>query len=95
MNTKKKQRKTFKPIDIIYKPTKKIEIEPICYFSDYLSKAFSSLYSDGKRGLKRAHKVHQCCYCNKYFLMETRQKTHIQNCTGKPGKFIILTANVE
>ena len=57
-NTKKKQRKTFKPIDIIYKTTKKIEIETICYFSDDLSKAFLSVYSDGKRGLKRAHKVH-------------------------------------
>ena len=28
----KKQRKLFKPIDIIYKPTKSIEIEPLCFF---------------------------------------------------------------
>ena len=28
----KKQRKLFKPIDIIYKPTKRIEIEPLCFF---------------------------------------------------------------
>ena len=28
----KKQRKLFKPIDIIYKPTKHIEIEPLCFF---------------------------------------------------------------
>ena len=56
-------------------------MEPICY----LSKAFSSLYSDGKRGVKRAHKVHKCYYSNKYFITETRQKRHIQNCTGKPG----------
>ena len=27
----RKQRKKFKPIDIIYKPTKLIEIEPLCY----------------------------------------------------------------
>ena len=45
---KKKQRKIFKPIDIIYKPTKPIEIEPLCYFSDAISKAYSSLYSEGK-----------------------------------------------
>ena len=29
----RKQRKNFKPIDIIYKPTKYIEIEPLCYYS--------------------------------------------------------------
>ena len=32
----------FKPIDIIYKPTKRIEIEPLCYFSDDISKAYSN-----------------------------------------------------
>ena len=42
---KKKQRKLFKPIDIIYKPTKHIEIEPFCSFSNDLSKAYSSSYS--------------------------------------------------
>ena len=45
----KKQRKLFKPIDIIYKPTKRIEIEPLCFFSSDLSKAYSSLYSSGKK----------------------------------------------
>ena len=28
----KQQRKLFKPIDIIYKPTNSIEIEPLCFF---------------------------------------------------------------
>ena len=37
-----KPRKMFKPIDIIYKPTKRIEIEPLCYFSDDISKAYSN-----------------------------------------------------
>ena len=45
----KKQRKMFKPIDIIYKPTKCIEIEPLCYFSDGISKTYSSLHSKGKK----------------------------------------------
>ena len=34
----KKQRKLFKPVDIIYKPTKRIEIEPLCFFSGDMSK---------------------------------------------------------
>ena len=41
----KEQRKLFKPIYIIYKPTKHIEMEPLCYFSEDISKAYSSLYS--------------------------------------------------
>ena len=45
----KNQRKMLKAIDIIYKPTKRIEIESLCYFSDDISKAYSSLYSKGKR----------------------------------------------
>ena len=56
----KNKKKIFKPIDVIYKPTKKIEMEPVCYFSEDISKAYSSLHSEGKRGLKRAHKVYQC-----------------------------------
>ena len=81
----KKQRKLFKPIDIIYKPTKPIEIEPLCYFSEDISKAYSSLHSKGKKGWSRAHKAYQCYYCNKFFIVETRQKWHMENCSGKPG----------
>ena len=33
----RKQRKKFKPINIIYKPTKHIETEPLCYFSEKLT----------------------------------------------------------
>ena len=81
----KKQRKLFKPIDIIYKPTKDIEVKPLCYFSDDISKAYSSLHSKEKKGLSRAHKCYQCYYCNKFFILEIRQKRHINNCSGRPG----------
>ena len=77
----KKQRKLFKPIDIIYKPTKHTEIEPLCYFSKDISKAYSSLHSKGKKGFSRAHKVYQCFYCNKFFVAEPRQKRHMENCS--------------
>ena len=73
----KKQRKLFKPIDIIYKPTKSIEIEPLCFFSDDISKAYLSLYSKGKKGITRAHKFYQCYYCDTFFIQEIRQKRHI------------------
>ena len=35
----------FKPTDIIYKPTKRIEIEPLCYFS----KPYSSYIQKDKK----------------------------------------------
>ena len=34
----RKQRKKFKPINIIYKLTKRVETEPLCYFYDDISK---------------------------------------------------------
>ena len=73
---KKEQRKLFKPIDIICKPTKHIEIEPLCFFSNDLSKAYSSYYSFGekKKRMQRAHKVYQCDYCNKFFIEQAKQE---------------------
>ena len=68
----RKQRKTFKPIDIIYNPKKRIEIEPLCYFPDDISKSYSPFYSKGKKGMNRAHKCYQCYYCNKFYIQEIR-----------------------
>ena len=45
----------FKPIDFIYKTTKHIEIEPLCYFSEEISKAYSSLHSKGKKKVYQEH----------------------------------------
>ena len=64
----KKQRKNFKAIYIIYKPRKHVEIEPLCYFSEDIFKTYSSFHSKGdKKGLTRAHRFHQCYYCNHFF----------------------------
>ena len=81
----RKQRKKFKPIDTIYKPTKRIEIEPLCYFSDDISKEYTTFYLKGKDGLRRAHTCYCCYYCNKFFNQEMKQKIHIENCSGRPG----------
>ena len=80
----RKQRKKFKPINIIYKPTKHIEIERLCYFSDDISKAYTNLYSKPNQ-IRRAHKCYQCYYCNKFFLRPEKHKSHISNCSGAPG----------
>ena len=90
---KKKQRKLFKPIDIIYKPTKRIEIEPLCFFSNDLSKAYSSLYSSGEN-IKRAHKCYQCYYCNKFLFSHINKKDILKIVQEYQGSFTILIIKI-
>ena len=79
-----KPKKKFRPIDIIYKPTRRIEIEPFCYFSEDISKAYSSLHTEAK-DLRRAQKVYQCYYCIKFYINKQHHKRHLETCSGKPG----------
>ena len=44
-----KQRKLFKPINIIYKPTKSIKIEPLFFFQMIFQKHIVSLFKRKKR----------------------------------------------
>ena len=85
----RKTKKNFRPIDIIYKPTKRIEIELICYFSEDILKAYSSLHTEAK-GLQRAYKVYQCYYCNKFYIDKQHHKRHLETCSGKPGIIYIF-----
>ena len=80
----RKQKKKFKPIDIIYKPTKNPEIDLLCYFSKDIAKAYSNFYSI-KDKTKRAYSCYECYYCRKFFLRPERQKRHMENCSGVPG----------
>ena len=55
----RKQRKNFKPIDIIYKLTKNPEKRPLCYFTPDISKAYLNLYSSGNK-IKNQYCACQC-----------------------------------
>ena len=81
----KKERKNFQPLDIIYKPAKELETEPLCYFTTDISLAYSSYYLRASK-MKRATKVQSCHYCN-YFLAHNQKKfeRHLKHCSGKPG----------
>ena len=63
---KKKERKNFEPLDIIYKPTKELETEPLCYFTTDISLVYSAYYLRASK-MKRATKVQSCHYCNHFF----------------------------
>ena len=82
---KKNKGKHLNQLILFISQQKKNEIEPACYFSEDISKAYSSLHLEGKKGLARAHKVYQRYYCIKFFLTQFKQKRHTENCSGKPG----------
>ena len=87
----KKVRKEFSPIDIIYKPTRNIEIEPLCYYSTDITLAYSASYpkkdsKTKKEYLQRSSKVQSCYYCNRFYVHNNRKfQNHLKNCSGKPG----------
>ena len=80
----KKQRRNFEPIDIIYIPTKNVQILPECYYTTNIANAYTALYSKGLK-THRAFLVYECYYCNKFFLGKKKCETHIKVCSGKPG----------
>ena len=82
----RKERKNFKPIDIIYKPTKNPEISPLCYFTEDISKAYANFYNQ-KDKFKRAYSCYEC-YCRQFFLKKDRHKRHLENCAGVPLRYL-------
>ena len=88
----RKQKKKIKPIDIIYKPTKNPEIDPLCYFLKDIAKAYSNFYSI-KNKTKRAYSCYECYYCRKFFLRPETQKRQMENCSGVPG--VIYNSNTQ
>ena len=54
------------------------------FFSNDLSKAYWSLYSNGEK-IKRAHNCYHCYYCNKFFIQSYKLERHIKNSSGIPG----------
>ena len=53
------KRKNFKPIDIIYKPTKHPEIERLCYYTNDISKGYINFYSVKDKS-KCAYSCYEC-----------------------------------
>ena len=68
----KLQRRDFEPIDIIYIPTKNIQILPVCYYTVDISNG-------------RALTLYECYYCNKFFRRKGKAEIHLKVCSGKPG----------
>ena len=81
---RKQERKNFKPIDIIYKPTKSPKINPFYYYTEDISKAYANFYNAKDKNI-RAYSCYECYYCWEFFFKKERHKRHIENCAGVPG----------
>ena len=78
---RKKLRKKFKAINIIYKPVKSPEKKIQCYYSQDIW--YRNSCGDSK---KLSHGFAFECYCcGKLFVRAHKQKRHIENCSGVPG----------
>ena len=89
----KKERKNFEPLDIIYKPTKDLETEPLCYFTTDISLAYSAYYLRASK-MKRVTKVQSSHYCNHFFAHNQRKfERHLKHCSGKAGVIYNLPIN--
>ena len=87
----KKERKNFELLDIIYKPTKDLQTEPLCYFTTGISLAYSAYYLRASK-IKRATKVHSCHYCNHFFTHNQKKfERHLKQ--ENQALFIILPIN--
>ena len=79
----KKLRKTFKPINVVYKPVRKPEKKISCYATFNISKVYRSSCGQGD---KLSHGfAYECYYCGKFFARADKHKRHVDNCSGING----------
>ena len=80
----KRERQEFEPVDIIYIPTKNVQILPLCHYTTNISNAYTALYSEGSK-THRSYNIYECYYCNKFFRQKNKKDHHLKICSGKPG----------
>ena len=78
-------RKSFQPIDIIYKPVKKNHEIVNCYFAKKLNFFVRGTYREGND-----EKIKQCTAWHCYFSLnyngiKNKYNCHIENCAGQPS----------
>ena len=78
-----RERKNFKPIDIIYGPTKNTEIRPLCYYTNIFQKHIQIFMT--KKVKQKELIVAMNAIIADLFLKKDRHKRHIENCAGVRG----------
>ena len=81
----KKNRKKFRPVDIIYKPIKKNDELINCYFSEKFNFGFHGKFTEGSDTKIKYCSAWQCYFCSNFYGRKDKFERHIENCTGQPG----------
>ena len=79
----KKLRQHFCPINIIYKPVKKVDDITNCFFIEKLNISFRASFNEGSK-IKHCSAL-QRYFCSNYYARKDKFDRHFENCTGQPG----------
>ena len=72
------------PINILYKPVKKLGEFVKCYFVKDLKYAYRSVYEKSQKDFG-ANTLYECYYCNDFWVVKSKYERHLKVCGKKPG----------
>ena len=82
--SKNKEKHEFRPIDIIYKPIKKIDNNVECFFTEDIRLAYRALIHRGSLKFNSAS-AKQCYYCDTFVVGKPTFEKYLLNCGHVPG----------
>ena len=72
------------PINILYKPVKKLDNFIKCYFVKDLKYAYRSVYEKTQKEFG-VNTLYECYYCNEFWIIKSKYERHLKVCGKKPG----------
>ena len=84
-------RKKFSPIDIIFKPVRKVTETIQCFFSTEIYLAYRTTFNESEK--IRHGGARQCYCCSNFDGKKDKYNRHVENCSGQPG--IIYDFNLQ
>ena len=80
----KRNRQTFKPINVLYIPVKHPNDAISCFTTNDISKAYRAIVTQ-KGKIAKSGNAYECFYCFRYFLCQDCWKKHVNVCSGVLG----------
>ena len=80
----KNQKADLIPINILYKPVKKVDEFVKCYFVKDLRHTYRSIYQKIQKEFA-SNTLHECYYCNDFWVIKGKYERHLKICGKKPG----------
>ena len=84
LNLSKNQKAYLIPINILYKPVKKVDEFVKCYFVKDLRHAYRSIYQKIQKEFA-SNTLYECYYCTDFWVIKGKYERHLKICGKKPG----------